>query len=113
LDLYFHYCTKFLFQTYFEKKTEGAIIRSKACWLREGERNSNFFFNSERRNYINKSIQTLVTDSGHTVSKFTDVLNEQNKFYSSLYSNKETEDNLNVHLVDKFFSNDAEIPKLN
>jgi hypothetical protein len=54
-------------KTYFEKKTEGAIIRSKACWLREGERNSNFFFNSERRNYINKSIQTLVTDSGHTV----------------------------------------------
>jgi hypothetical protein len=58
------------------------------------------FFNLERRNYINKSMQTLVTDSGHTVSKFTDVLNEQNKFYSSLYSNKETEDNLNVHLVD-------------
>jgi hypothetical protein len=40
------------------------------------------------------------------------VLNEQNKFYSSLYSNKETEDNLNVHLVDKFFPDDAEIPKL-
>jgi hypothetical protein len=29
-------------KTYFEKKTEGAIIRSKACWLREGERNSKF-----------------------------------------------------------------------
>ena len=41
------------------------------------------------------------------------MLNEQNKFYSSLYSNKETEDNLNVHLVDKFFPDDAEIPKLN
>ena len=91
-------------KTYFEKKTEGDIIRSKACWLREGERHSKFFFNLERRNYIYKSIQTLVTDSGHTVSKFTDVLNEQNKFYSSLYSNKETEDNLNVYLVDKFFS---------
>jgi hypothetical protein len=33
------------------------------------------------------------------------VLNEQNKFYSSRYSNKETEDN--------FFSDDVEIPKLN
>jgi hypothetical protein len=32
-------------KTYFEKKTEGAIIRSKACWLREGERNSKLFFN--------------------------------------------------------------------
>jgi hypothetical protein len=27
------------------------------------------------------------------------VLNEQNKFYSSLYSNKETEDNLNVQFL--------------
>ena len=100
-------------KTYFEKKTEGAIIRSKACWLRERERNTTFFFNLERGNYINISIQTLVTDSGHTVPKFTDVLNEQNKFYHSLYSNKETEDNLNVHLVDKFFPDDADIPKLN
>jgi hypothetical protein len=40
-------------KTYFEKKTEGAIIRSKACWLMEGERNSKCFFNLERRNYIN------------------------------------------------------------
>jgi hypothetical protein len=49
-------------KTYFEKKTEGAIIRSKSCWLRGGERNSKIFFNLERRNYINKSMQTLVTD---------------------------------------------------
>ena len=90
-------------------------FREEDLWnfSQEGERNSKNFFNLERRNYINKSIQTLVTDSGHTVSKFTDVLNEQNKLYSSLYSNKETEDNLNVHLVDKFFPDDAEIPKLN
>ena len=38
------------------------------------------------------------------------MLNEQSKFYSSLYSNKETEDNLNV---DTFFPDDTEIPKLN
>jgi hypothetical protein len=38
------------------------------------------------------------------------VLNEQNKFYHSLYSNKETEDNLNVHLVDNFFPDNADIP---
>jgi hypothetical protein len=102
--------TKNYLKTYFENKTEGAIIRSKACWLREGKRNSIFFFNLERRNYIYKSIQTLVTDSGHAVSKLTNVLNEQNKYYSSLYSNKETEDNSNVHLVDNFFPDNADIP---
>jgi hypothetical protein len=58
-------------------------------------------------------MQTLVTDSGHRVSKCLDVLNEQNKLYSSLYSNKEAEDNLNVHLVDNVFPGIAEIPKLN
>ena len=33
-----------------------------------------------------------MTDDGQTVSMFKDVLNEQLKLYSSLYSNKETSD---------------------
>ena len=48
-----------------------------------------------------------------SLQMFNTSVNEQNKFFSSLYSNKETEDNLNVYLVDNFFPDDAEIPKLN
>ena len=43
-------------KSYVEKKTEGAVIRSKAKWIHEAERNTRFFFNLEKRNYINKSM---------------------------------------------------------
>ena len=31
-------------KSYFEKKTEDAVIRSKAKWMHEAERNSRYFF---------------------------------------------------------------------
>ena len=68
------------------KKTEGAVIRSKAKWIHEADRNTRYVFILEKRNYINKSIQSLVTDNGLLVSEFKDVLNEQLNLYSSRYS---------------------------
>ena len=44
------------------------------------------FFNLERRNYINKSMQSLVKDNGQLVAEFKDVLGDQLNLYSSLYS---------------------------
>ena len=94
------------------KKTEGVVIRSKAKWIHEAERNTRYFFNLEKRNYINKSIQSLVTDNGQLVSQFKYVLNEQLSFYSSLYSSRETVKSWDSELVDQFFINDNDIPKL-
>jgi hypothetical protein len=45
-------------KSYVEKKTEGAVIRSKAKWIHEVERNTRSFFNLQKRNYINKSMQS-------------------------------------------------------
>jgi hypothetical protein len=70
------------------------------------------FFNLEKRNYINKSIQSLVTDNGQLVSEFKDVLNEQLNFYSSLYSTGETVESWDSELVDQCFINDNDIPML-
>jgi hypothetical protein len=99
-------------KSYFEKKTEGAVIRSKAKWIHEAERNTRYVFILEKRNYINKSIQSLVTDNGLLVSEFKDVLNEQLNFYSSRYSSRETVESWDSELVDQFFINDNNIPKL-
>ena len=59
------------------------------------------FFNLEKRNYINKFIQSLVTDNGQLVSEFKDVLNEKLNFYSSLYSSGETVESWDSELVDQ------------
>jgi hypothetical protein len=40
------------------------------------------------------------------------VLNEQLNFYSSLYSSRETVESWDSELVDKFFINDNDIPKV-
>ena len=70
------------------------------------------FFNLEKRNYINKSMQSLVTDNGQLVSEFKDVLNGQLNFYSSLYSSGETVESWDSELVDQCFINDNDIPML-
>ena len=99
-------------KSYVENETEGAVIISKAKWIHEAERNTRFFFNLEKRNYINKSMQSLVTDNGQLVSEFKDVLNEQLNLHSSLYSSRETVESWDSKLVDQFFINDNDIPKL-
>ena len=40
-------------------KTQGAIIRSRQQWYEEGEKNSRYFFNLEKRNSNLKSINRL------------------------------------------------------
>jgi hypothetical protein len=57
-------------------------------------------------------MQSLVTDNGQLISEFKDVLNEQLSLYSSLYSSRETVESWDSELVDQFFINDNNIPKL-
>ena len=40
-------------------KTKGAILRSKARWHEEGERNTKYFFSLEKRNHDNKTITKI------------------------------------------------------
>ena len=42
-----------------KSKTEGAIIRSQIKWYEEGETNSKYFFNLEKRTSNIKSIKLL------------------------------------------------------
>jgi hypothetical protein len=41
----------------------------------------NMFFNLEKRNYINKTIQQLINDKGDTITDFKEVLAEERSFY--------------------------------
>jgi exonuclease III len=73
-------------QEYRSKKLDGMIIRSRARWLIDGEKCSNYFCSMERRNFTDKSMCFLQKDDGNILSEQTDILKEVKNFYQDLYN---------------------------
>ena len=69
-----------------EIKTKKIAFRCKAHWLREGEKNSKYFFGLEKRNYSAKTMHRARLDNGTITENNVEILNVQSKFYSSLYT---------------------------
>ena len=67
-------------------KTQGAIMRSKVKWYNEGERNTSYFHNLEKRHFNSKTIRNLKTDNNSWVSTDQEILHEAKMFYEALYS---------------------------
>ena len=49
----------------YEKRAEGAIFRSKVCWIQEGKKLTKYFFNLEKKNFNKKVISELRMADGH------------------------------------------------
>ena len=73
-----------------EYKTKGAIIRSKARWYNEGEKNNKYFLNLENRHCKKKTIMQIKAKDGASLTNDSDILRESNYFYSDLYATKST-----------------------
>ena len=69
---------------------QAAAFRSRAQWIRDGERNSKYFFALEKRNYNAKSIIKLIcnADPGREsyVTQQALILKEMATFYAQLYT---------------------------
>ena len=65
-----------------EYKTKGAIIRSKARWYNEGEKNNKYFLNLENRHCNRKTIMQIKTKDGVNITNDSDILRECNSFYN-------------------------------
>jgi exonuclease III len=50
-----------------KRKLEGSLIRSRAKWLLEGEKPSNYFCNLENRYYASKFMNSLYSDTGEVL----------------------------------------------
>ena len=69
-------------------RARSACIRSKVRWHEFGERSSKYFLNLEKRNYENKFITRLTKDDESCLTDPKEVLEEQRRFYSTLYSSQ-------------------------
>ena len=70
------------------QKTKGAILRSKTRWHEQGERNTRYFLNLEKRNYCRKTVTKLkVNENEYAINQF-DILQEEKKFYETLYKSQ-------------------------
>ena len=72
-----------------KNKIDGMIIRSKTQWSLEGERNSKYFCNLEKRHYTDKALLTLEKNDGTITNDPIKIKNEVKTFYETLYKSKE------------------------
>ena len=75
-----------------KNKLKGHFIRSKARWVENGEKPSNFFCNLEKQNYVNKTINKLETENGELIHNQQDILKETKMFYKKLYESRDLND---------------------
>ena len=79
-----------------EEQNKGAQI-SRAKWVEEGERCTNYFFGLERKHISNNTIKQLKRENDTLTSSNVEILEEQYNFYKKLYTK---DDNLkNIHRV--------------
>ena len=71
-----------------EYRTKGAIIRSKSQWYNEGEKNSSYFLNLEKRHCKQGTISQLKINDTDFVTTDRDILSECTAFYTTLYTSK-------------------------
>ena len=102
-----YYKIKLEWESFQNKKAEGIIMRSKAQCVEEGEKNTKYFLNLEKRNFNAKHIKTLILPNGQLESKPENILQEQEKFYKSLYAST-----VSLDPSTNNFTSNPEIPKL-
>jgi len=69
------------------EKVKGTILRSKVRWYEDGERNSKYFYNLEKRNFNKKHITKLVVGN-KVIEEPSEILKEEEKFYQNLYKSE-------------------------
>ena len=69
-----------------EYRTKGTILRAKCRWHNEGEKNTKYFLNLEKRHYKQGTVSQLKLDDEQFVSTDKEILNECETFYKRLYS---------------------------
>lgn len=91
-------------------KTKGAMIRSRARYYEEGEKNSKYFFDLEKRNSGKKDIHKLIKNDNSVITNLQMIMEEENSFYKNLYESEQNFSTCDDTIKNNFFG--TNIPKL-
>ena len=94
------------------ERARGIMLRSRAQWVEEGEKNTSYFLRLEKHNYCNKLITKLNVD-GKEITEPSEILKSGKNFYATLY--KESNINANSEQICekiKHFTIDTPLPML-
>ena len=84
---------------------------SKAQWIEEGEKNTNYFLNLEKRNYNSACLKKLITKEGKEITDLEEIIQKQKNFYQKLYTSQ-YQNNANTLKTENKFLNNIDIQKL-
>ena len=62
-----------------------SAFRCKQQWIGGGEKMSKYYFNMEKRNFLNKTMYVVKKPDGSLTKDYTEILNLQYEFYSNLF----------------------------
>ena len=68
------------------ERLQSSIYRTRQKWANQGEKMTKMFFSLEKRNYVNKTMFTLIKESGEICTNHREILEEQLRFYKELYT---------------------------
>ena len=74
------------------------MLRSKCEWVEDGEKNTKFFLNLEKKNADNKLICKLEKDD-KVIADQTEISNEIFDYYKTLYTESPIQDDLLDNLI--------------
>ena len=69
-----------------EEEAKKSAFLCKARFIKDGEKNSKYFFGMGKRNYVNKTMYKVKKSDGSLTKDYREILNVQKYFYSTLYS---------------------------
>ena len=102
---------KMEYEREFDYIVRGSIIRSRATWYEQGERNTKYFLNLKNNNKTKSYISTIQKPDETETTDANVILEEIYTFYSDLYNVKP---DIQTDLSDcPFFTSPAAIPRLN
>ena len=79
---------RFKLEAIIDYQTKGAILRSKSQWYNEGEKNSKYFLNLEKRHCRQNTITQLKINDMDIIQSDKEILHECEDLYKNLYSSK-------------------------